>query len=323
MCGPTNHPNCRIPFRVIRWPLSNMWHYISGDTSTGPRDEIQVELLIREGTITRETLVWKEGTTDWCKAKDTTLAPLFSFASIPPPIPSSPVGPPSLPRTMSPTSSGFQNLSSLATWVTVLLAVGLTMTCVAVWSSFLQLDLLDRAANGVTVPLEEADANDARESLVGFVQLGIYIVTAIFFGRWIYVAATNIRSLGATRLVFTPGWAVGYYFIPIVNLWKPYQAMREIWNASHTPTARSYERGNALLGFWWTFWVLSNVAGQVAFRITMAGKTASEYITSTNVAIFAECVDMPLCILAILLIRKLSTAQARTAAARGVHAAVL
>ena len=34
---------------------------------------------------------------------------------------------------------------------------------------------------------------------------------------------------------FTPGWSVGWFFVPIMNPWKPFQAMREIWQASAEP----------------------------------------------------------------------------------------
>jgi hypothetical protein len=43
---------------------------------------------------------------------------------------------------------------------------------------------------------------------------------------WQFRAATAARAmrLPATR---SPGWGVAFWFIPIVNLWMPYQAIRD------------------------------------------------------------------------------------------------
>jgi len=52
----------------------------------GPFNRTQLEQKVEEGTLTRETLVWKQGMEDWAPAQDVPeVADLF--ASIPPPLP--------------------------------------------------------------------------------------------------------------------------------------------------------------------------------------------------------------------------------------------
>ncbi|WP_442800564.1 DUF4328 domain-containing protein [Sphingopyxis sp. NFH-91] len=41
---------------------------------------------------------------------------------------------------------------------------------------------------------------------------------------------------------------------------KPFQAMRQIWNASHGESAPNLDNGNNLLTIWWTTWLLSSIA---------------------------------------------------------------
>jgi hypothetical protein len=67
---------------------------------------------------------------------------------------------------------------------------------------------------------------------VSLLQLLIFIATAVAFLMWLHRAYRNLPALGATRLDTTPGWAVGYFFIPFANLVKPFQAVREIWHES-------------------------------------------------------------------------------------------
>ena len=44
-------------------------------------------------------------------------------------------------------------------------------------------------------------------------------------------ANRNARAFGSSMSI-SPGWAAGWFFVPIANLWMPYQAMKEIWQGS-------------------------------------------------------------------------------------------
>jgi hypothetical protein len=58
------------------------------------------------------------------------------------------------------------------------------------------------------------------------------IVIEIFFLIWQYRSAKVAEALGypARR---TPGWGVGFWFVPLVNLWMPYQALRDCLPPEH------------------------------------------------------------------------------------------
>jgi Domain of unknown function (DUF4328) len=67
-------------------------------------------------------------------------------------------------------------------------------------------------------------------------------------------------------MAFSPGWAVGFYFIPVVALWKPFLAMKEIWSASEAPGDRARNSPRVLkipwlLASWWA-----------AFNVYVAGR---------------------------------------------------
>ena len=52
------------------------------------------------------------------------------------------------------------------------------------------------------------------------------IVAFILALIWQFRAASAARGLGI-RATHSPGWGVGCWFVPIVNLWMPYQALRD------------------------------------------------------------------------------------------------
>ncbi len=119
-----------------------------------------------------------------------------------------------------------------AQWIVGLLAATMLVDLVAVASGLAEYALLGRALSGAVLTEAEALANDARQALIGMVQLLLYIVTVVLYCLWLYRVYQNLPALGARNLRFSPGWAVGYFFIPILNLFRPYQAVKETWKAS-------------------------------------------------------------------------------------------
>jgi hypothetical protein len=62
--------------------------------------------------------------------------------------------------------------------------------------------------------------------------LGAHLGTIVAWCFWKHRAHSNLPALGAVNLQFTPRSAVYFYFLPIFQLFRPYQAMREIRHAS-------------------------------------------------------------------------------------------
>jgi hypothetical protein len=54
----------------------------------------------------------------------------------------------------------------------------------------------------------------------------------ILYGRWLYRAYSDNRALGGAPLALTPRAAIASFFIPIVNVYGPYAALRDLHAAS-------------------------------------------------------------------------------------------
>jgi hypothetical protein len=128
------------------------------------------------------------------------------------------------PRKLPPFASGH----SRAQWVSISLILIVALDIVAVISDYMQVQLVERAISGQAITMAEALANDSRQANIGTGQLVLFIITAILFLMWIYRAHRNPPSLGASGLKYSPGWAVGGFFIPIWNLFRPFQVTTEI-----------------------------------------------------------------------------------------------
>jgi len=172
-------------------------------------------------------------------------------------------------------------------------------------SDFLQMSLLSQDS----LTPAEADANDALQGLVAIAYLIVFIITGVAFLKWIYRANLNSRGFGAKDMKFTPGWSIGYYFIPILNLYKPYHAMKEIWQVSKSPENWQAQEASDLLTWWWALWLLAGFVDQALFRLSWDAETPDALQAVTVVSIVSCLISIPLCMVAITLVKKISGRQ--------------
>jgi hypothetical protein len=101
------------------------------------------------------------------------------------------------------------------------------------------------------------DIAGAREWVPGVERVAIGVenvvrwAAIVLFLVWIYRAARNVRALGREGMTITPGWCVGWFFVPVAMLFMPYRAMGEI-----AATSDAQERGQVptfVLGWWLLF----------------------------------------------------------------------
>ena len=143
------------------------------------------------------------------------------------------------------TMSDYRELDSLTRPLKVMLWIFAVINVVSLFSSVSVLSEI--SAPGYRIS-EELNSSDIREGALGIVQILFYISIVIVFSRWIIRAHKNLPALGADGMSITPGWAVGYFFIPFANLWKPFEAMRELWNVSGDPRDPDRTKTPGLLG---------------------------------------------------------------------------
>lgn len=197
--------------------------------------------------------------------------------------------------------------ASLTIFLKTMLWISFGLSILSMLSDFMQMNLL----SSVSFSQAQAESNDSRQQIIGLLCLGAYIVTGIVFLKWIHRANLNCHGFVTQKMEYSPGWAVGYYFIPFVNLYKPYRAMKEIWNVSANPTGWQNKKGNSLLGWWWALWLISGVLGQAVLRMSLRADTISSLTALTSVSIMSDIIDIPLYIIAVSLVSAIYRMQER------------
>lgn len=146
-------------------------------------------------------------------------------------------------------------------------------------------------------------------AIVGLVDGLLALITVVFFSMWIYRAAANVVAAGIPGFEYTPSWAVGWFFVPIANLFRPFSAMRQIWNASHGEQGERLNHANGLLAFWWGCWIISNIASNISFRMTFNPSSPESLLEGQQVGLVAAIVSLALYPAAYRLVESITAAQ--------------
>lgn len=215
----------------------------------------------------------------------------------------------SIRRNTLSTSEGFKSSESLTKWVRFMLYAQILIAAVSIGSGYLEYQLLTDYQNGAYTSQElaiaDGEASDARQGIVAILYMVIFVVSGFLILRWIHRANYNARQLGAKNLNFTPGWAIGYYFVPILTLWKPYQAMKEIWKASKNPSDWVSQNTSAILPIWWTIWLISAFLGQALLRFSLRAEELSELINLNLLTQASDLLDIPLALIFLSIVNRI------------------
>lgn len=130
--------------------------------------------------------------------------------------------------------------------------------------------------------------------LLGAVGVGVACFTLpafILLMVWFYRATKNARAI-ASGIETTPGWAVGYFFIPVLSWFRPYQTMSEIWRSAHSPLSWKTLDDPIILRVWWGVW-LAGAIGGLAANLWFGGDGVALWI-ATAFSIAADAITLVL-----------------------------
>ena len=203
----------------------------------------------------------------------------------------------------------FQSPLNLTKALLVLLYIGIALSAFSILDSMMSYNLYSSAH----ISDKEINDNDMRTLVIGAVVAIFNITTIVIFLIWINKANKNSRALGSEGMQFTPGWCVGWWFIPIASLWKPYQVVREIWKTSQSSDNWQTQK-NSIVSLWWTLWIISAIVNQIIQQWSMSlysnyNSTWLDYQNVELAFIFSLIFDIVLSVIFIKMISRICNGQ--------------
>jgi hypothetical protein len=172
--------------------------------------------------------------------------------------------------------------------------------------------LQKQIASGAQVSAAEADRKETRVRDYGELQVGLFIVTGIVWLLWLHSSYGLLRQVGTKVTRFSPGWAVGFWFVPLVNLARPYQVVRELRLRSRNLNATAEpepQLSGEVTALWWLTWLAANVACLLVAAQLAGATTAADIISADKVLFAGDNLAAAAALLAIYLVRQIRSAQ--------------
>ena len=164
---------------------------------------------------------------------------------------------------------------------------------------------------------QELFDNDQRQRVLSIVHLATGGGSFLFLLLWFYRAYSNLPALGTAQPRFSPGWAVGYWFVPVLNLVRPCEAMLELASGSdpgRTPDGRKEgyrPRWNLLIWIWWVGNIVGGGVGTYLVVSHLPGPrpTAAELIALSQVMVGVTLSGCGLSFLQMLVVHRIDRDQ--------------
>lgn len=172
------------------------------------------------------------------------------------------------------TPSGVEGLASKSRFLVLLIWAQFWLALVSALFGGIQWYLAYLFDIGRTpdISYELAVVLDSVYMNIGYVQLGLIILSMPIFLVWFGQAYTNLKELRANDRQYSTGWAIGGWFIPVANFFIPYNVAKEIWKAS-SPQAYDPDNSHAWkkvtdhspVREWWIMFVVYGLVSRFFF----------------------------------------------------------
>ena len=212
---------------------------------------------------------------------------------------------------MSKAHTVFQNPTRLTQWVVrtiYALVVMILINVILAVMSIQSLHEIDQSIDEATTNLSISQWTTAGQAVISVVALVLSLI-------WVYRIHSNLRQFKITGLSATPAWSVAWYFIPIANLFKPYEGMKEAWQASAAPGSWRSQEVSGLLPWWWFTWIIASFVDRIAYQFANGMVTVEDIIFWVKMNIVSNLLWILPCILFIQIVRSICQMQINTSAA--------
>ncbi len=198
---------------------------------------------------------------------------------------------------------GFENLQTVVALLSVLLLLQAGLGAINM-SAAMVLTVL--TVGDEYSPAQDAFVKASELAISG--DLGLFYLTLVPFSLFLFRANKNATLLLGRSFGYTPASMLWWFVVPIASWFKPYQAVRAVWDASQP--ADGSDDGHSILGVWWTAWLLS-IVGERLLSLMMA--QTADTVTHNVMATLSGAITTFAATTAWMLVRGLHKRQTRAA----------
>lgn len=136
-----------------------------------------------------------------------------------------------------------------------------------------------------------ADAEAFTTAGAALAYLLTYLVSGYLVLMWYLRSVRNAHVL-SNGVETSPKWAIWWFIIPLVSLWKPYSMTSELWRSSRQPDGWRGLPDPGLLRWWWGAVLASGLIINVSSGLSRTAQTAGQLSISDSVLVGGYALQM-------------------------------
>ena len=209
----------------------------------------------------------------------------------------------------------FVSAAPLSRWVIWQLNLSIILAIAMIGLYILQVELFCRGASGEALTAINLQDNFLRQSSLGIARMAVTACTILSFCCWAWRCHRNLPSLGARGMDYTPAATVGSFFVPLLNLVRPFYAIAETWKASNPHLADDDRAGwkgltnPSLLEWWWATWIMTGCGLAINPPLPPLSDNYSALSVVTCAYLVLDVFQILCGVLAILVVREITARQ--------------
>ena len=161
------------------------------------------------------------------------------------------------------------------------------------------------AASDNVIEIAEITSPSSFEEGVRIVSTLLNLGSLLVVARWVYFAAKVNHNAGVKGLKYSPVWSLAWFFIPVINLWKPYFVVKEHYLARLKSSSFPSPDAKTTFRLWWFSFIASGILANTSYSQTYS---SGEIIETNAIFAIASGVALALSCLALIKIIKQFTA---------------
>lgn len=156
---------------------------------------------------------------------------------------------------------------------------------------------------------------EAAYGIAGLAQTLALVTSAVCFILWFRRAYLNVEVFTKRATDHDAHWTIWGFFVPILNLIRPRQIMRETWDKTFSLWIERRPEPSAApmrvdrVNLWWGLFLTAWISGNIASRVAWNAVTAQETLAATAILIAVNVADIAAAVVAIQVVRDVTGLQ--------------
>lgn len=141
-------------------------------------------------------------------------------------------------------------------------------------------------------------------NLLPLLGLVLLITCLVMMIRWLRRAYWNLHAQ-QLYLAHSEGWAAGAWFVPFLNMFRPYSIVKEVWRQTQLV---AYERvaPHVLLRVWWVIFLLRSVVSNITGRMVTEATTVTQLENSAWGTILTATLGLATAVLTMRVVQRIA-----------------